>query len=109
MSDDSATQHTRHDPFTVPPERREAILDWIVKRVEKWGLEVPAVFTLELMKPLSFIFSQMLLFGGPVLYPFFGMDRTEHFAQFISERENVEEIIRRIERRAIGEEERPEA
>ncbi|TET39310.1 MAG: hypothetical protein E3J72_00760 [Planctomycetota bacterium] len=103
MSDDSATQRTPHDPFVVPPERREAIFKWMVDKVDRYGLEVPAVFVLELMKPLSFILSQLCLFGAPVLYPFFGMERTEHFAQFLSERENVEELIQRIERRAAGE------
>jgi hypothetical protein len=78
-------------------------MKWIEDKVDKYGLEVPSVFAFELMKPLSFILSQLCLVGAPVLYPFFGMERTEHFAQFLAERENVEELIQRIEKRAAGE------
>ena len=104
MSENFVTPQKPHDPFVVPPERREAIYRWIENKVDRYGIEVPAVFMLEMMKPLSFVLSQLMLVGAPVLYPVFGMDRTENLAQLLSERENVEELICRIERRAAGEE-----
>ena len=58
----------------------------------------------ETTKPVSFIFSQAVLIAGPVLYPFFGMDRTERFAGFFNSRQNVEMLIKRIEELAEGKE-----
>ena len=52
MSENSVTEQKPYDPFVVPPERREAILKWCEEKIERYGVEVPAVFLLELVKPL---------------------------------------------------------
>lgn len=83
--------------FEVTAEQRDAIVEWLARKVVVRGMEVPAVLLLEVTKPLSFLFSQALLLGGPVLYPFFGTERVDRFAGFLNSRANIEKLIRRIE------------
>ena len=44
----------------------EFLTDWVVK-IKKAGLTTPAILALETHKPLSFIFSQLVLVGQPML------------------------------------------
>jgi len=88
----------------VTVEQRDAIIESLARRVVAKGMEVPAVLMLEVSKPVSFLFSQGMLMLGPILYPFFGMDRVERFAGFLNSRHNVELLIRRIEQLSEGKE-----
>lgn len=90
--------------FDVTVEQRDAIIEKLAQKVVAKGMEIPAVMLLEVTKPVSFLFSQGVLVLGPILYPFFGMDRVERFAGFSNSRENVEMLIRRIEELAGGRE-----
>ncbi len=83
--------------MTEPPLDRDELIDTVARRVVGAGLEVPAVFFLEMNKPLAFISGQALLIGAPVLAPFFGLHRTNDFAGLMSDRQNVERLLRRIE------------
>ena len=90
--------------FNVTVEQRDAIIESLACRVVAKGMEVPAVLLLEVSKPVSFLFSQGMLLLGPILYPFFGMDRIERFAGFLNSRQNVEMLIQRIEQLSEGKE-----
>ena len=61
------------------------------------GLARPAVFLLELHKPVAPIGSMMLLAAMPFVGPFVGFGAIERLALFVEERDNVERLIRRIE------------
>jgi hypothetical protein len=80
---------------TLGPEDA-ALLDrvaaWLVRR----RLAVPAVLFLESMKPLSFVGSQALVFLEPVVRAATGAG-TARVAALLENRENVEELLRRIE------------
>ena len=78
-------------------EERDRLIDTLASLVVKRGLGVPAVFALEMHKPLCFFGSQMLLLGSPILRTFLGFGRVLKFASLVEKRENVELLIRRIE------------
>jgi hypothetical protein len=90
--------------FDVTVEQRDAIIDSIARSVVNKGMEMPVTLLLEVGKPVSFLFSQALLLAGPLLYPFFGVERIDRFAGFLNSRENVEKLIERIEQLAAGKE-----
>lgn len=78
-------------------EKREAIIERLVARIEAWGLESPAVLLLEANKPFSFLGSQMLLLCQP-LFRAFGRDQgISEWAEALEDRSTVEQIIQRLE------------
>lgn len=82
------------------PVNRDELIDAIARRIVGCGMEVPAVFFLEMNKPLAFITGQALLVGAGIFAPFVGLDRWNDFCQLMSERVNVERLIQRIEQLA---------
>lgn len=78
-------------------ERRDEVIDSIAAKVAGRRLETPAVLFLDMHKPLSFIASQALLVGMPFLGLLFGAQSIADISKVLSERENVERIIKRIE------------
>ncbi|MBN1917587.1 MAG: hypothetical protein JW889_06730 [Verrucomicrobia bacterium] len=80
-------------------------VDWsetiekVATKISTMGIELPAVLMLEAHKPLTFFANQGLVFLTPILYPLFG-SKTERAAKFFEKRENVEQLIRRIEEKA---------
>ncbi|MCK4546764.1 MAG: hypothetical protein KAW17_04895 [Candidatus Eisenbacteria sp.] len=69
----------------------------LARRVVRWGLSVPAVFLLEICKPLAFVGSQMFLFWGPVAHLLVDPERYDRFVERMASRENWEKLIQRIE------------
>jgi hypothetical protein len=90
--------------FDVTVQQRDAIIESLARGVVNKGMELPFVLLLEVGKPVSFILSQGLLLAGPLLYPFFGVERIDRFAGFLNSRDNVERLIERIEQLAAGKE-----
>jgi hypothetical protein len=72
-------------------------LDRWAARVVRSGVSAPAVFLLELGKPLAFLGSQMMLLWGPIAHLFVDPGRYDDWARGMAERENWEKLIRRIE------------
>jgi hypothetical protein len=90
----------------LSPEDRDRMIESVAGRVVARGLGVPAVFLLEMHKPLCFFGSQLLLLGSPILGPFIGFQRLLKFSALVESRENVERLIRRIEEITAGRKER---
>ena len=78
--------------------RREQLLDHAAAWVVKKGLEAPAVMFLEMHKPLTTMASVAYAMGQPPLMFLFGFRRTEELRLLLSDRDNVEALIQRIER-----------
>lgn len=76
--------------------RREELIEGFVRRVNEWGMVVPAILFLEAHKPLSFLASQFLLLSQPTLEPFLG-GVVREYAMLLEDRENVETILSRLE------------
>ena len=81
----------------VTEEERDRLIDKIATGVVKRGLETPAILFLEMHKPLSFVVSQGMVVGSPLIAPFVGFDNVQIATRLMENRENVELLIRRIE------------
>jgi hypothetical protein len=78
-------------------EQKAQLIDALAQQVVKRGLSAPAILFLELHKPFAFIGSQAGIVFSPLLAPFFGFDRVDQYTQLLSERENWERLVERIE------------
>lgn len=85
---------------SVSPEQETLLLGQIVNFVTARRLEVPAVFLLELTKPLSFITSQAVVLASPVLGALLGLATAEALYWVLEDRARVEKLIQSIEEAA---------
>lgn len=83
-------------------ERRDAIIEQIAQWVHKRQLHVPAIFLLEMHKPVTFLASQGLLLSSGFLAPLFGPHRLQEVVQLLEDRENIERLLARLEALARG-------
>jgi hypothetical protein len=88
----------------IDEKRRDEIIEAIAKRIEQFGMLVPAIFFLEMNKPLSYITGQGMHFFAPIVGVFF--NTFEDYAYFFDDRNNVELLIQKLESLAEKEEER---
>lgn len=75
-----------------------AILTRIAEKIVKRGMTVPAVFALEMMKPLAFIGSQAMVFFGPILTAFVRSETYYELTELLEDYHNVEFLVAEIER-----------
>jgi len=83
------------EPLT--PEERDEMIGELARKVVGRGMESPAILFLEMNKPISFIAGQSLIAASPFLMPLFGRAGIRKYSQLLSDRENIELLIRRIE------------
>ena len=62
-------------------------------------MTVPAILTLESVKPLSFVGSQALYFFEPMVRAFFAVPDYERFAALVERRDTLEALLVKIEQR----------
>ena len=70
----------------------------IAKKIKSKNLNVPSIIFLEMMKPLSFISSQTMIFFGPIFSAFIKPDSYYRAAEIFENRDNVEFLLKEIER-----------
>ncbi|RMG19294.1 MAG: hypothetical protein D6729_05695 [Deltaproteobacteria bacterium] len=85
------------DEPTAFTEEEARLLDRIAEEVVRRRLEVPAIFLLESMKPLSFVGAQAMHFFQPIVAAFLPPDGWDRLASLLERRETLEALIRRIE------------
>ncbi|RMF10741.1 MAG: hypothetical protein D6762_00845 [Candidatus Neomarinimicrobiota bacterium] len=83
---------------TVRTPEDEAFLKRIAAKIHATGLITPAVFFLELAKPLSLIGAHAMVFFGPILNAFIQTDGYYRAAELFEEPDNVEFLIAELER-----------
>jgi hypothetical protein len=76
---------------------RDELIANSARRIVASGMEVPAVFALEMCRPLAFVAGQSLLVSAPFLAPIVGLDRLNQFSEMMGDRQNVERLLCRIE------------
>lgn len=81
----------------IPPEKCAELIDKIASEVVKRRLEIPAILFLEMHKPLTYIASQGVVVFSPFMAPFFGFQNVQLAWKLMEKRENVENLICRIE------------
>ena len=77
----------------------DLILNNCAERVCRLGLAVPAIFFLEMHKPLTGLAHSASVMAEPILGPLLGMHRVKDLSALLEERENVEKLIQLIEKR----------
>ena len=70
----------------------------IAERIHRSGFITPAVFFLELSKPLSLIGSHIMIFFGPIINAFINTQGYYKAAEIFEKPENVEFLIQEIEK-----------
>lgn len=82
----------------VTAERKAELLGKIAKRIVDMRLTPVAIVTLESVKPLSFIGSQLMVFFQPIYSAVFPFKQYEEFSALLEDRSNIEEFIQIIEK-----------
>src|SRR6266852_1022428 len=88
-------------PDTPPPAPNE-LLDRIAAEVVRRGLVTPAVFFIELNRPLSFLAGQAAHMLFPFLAPVLGIGLARQVAELLEDPRNVDRLLNRIEQIAIS-------
>ena len=81
----------------ISSQEKEAITR-IAKKIIDRGFVTPAVFFLEMMKPLSLLGSHALVFFGPILTTFIKQDKYYRATELLEDPKNVEFLISEMER-----------
>ncbi|MBC8228831.1 hypothetical protein H8E77_04700 [bacterium] len=81
----------------IPDEEQRRILEKVAKGLVKRGLTAPAIFFLEVCKPLNFLGSQFLIAIAPFVQSLLPLRDYRKFALIIEKDSNVEELITLIE------------
>jgi len=86
----------------APPLAAEdlALLERVAARVVELRLEVPAILTLESVRPLSFVASQAMIFFQPLVQALLRFRDYRRFAALAERRDALEALTALIERRA---------
>jgi len=81
----------------LPESEREQLLNDLANAVARRGLQTPALFALEIHRPLAFTLSQGMIVFGPLFAPLIGMERMERAARLLREPGIIDLLIERIE------------
>ena len=73
-------------------------LTGIAKKIIELKLVTPAIFFLEMAKPLNFIGSQTMVFFGPIISAFVKTDGYYKAAEIFENHNSIEFLIQEIER-----------
>ena len=80
--------------------REKKIIEKYARKISERGFSTAAIFFLEMFKYLSFIFSQSMIFFGPLATVFINSGKYYQISDIISNRANVEFLICQIENNA---------
>jgi hypothetical protein len=70
----------------------------LAKRIQKSGFVTPAIFFLEMTKPLALLGSHAMVFFGPIVNSFIKADDYYRAAELFEEPDTVEFLLNEIER-----------
>ena len=79
-------------------EDDKRFLETIAKKIHQHGMVTPAVFFLEMTKPLALLGSHFLVFFGPIINSFIQAENYYRTVQVFEEPKNVEILLEIIER-----------
>ncbi len=91
------------------PQAVEDLLGRIARKVVEREMTVPAIMLLEMVKPLSFLGSQAMVFLNPVVSLVVSSDDYYRFMRLMDDRENIEKLAVAIEEENARENARREA
>ena len=74
-----------------------ALIESYAQKIRSLGLTTPAIFLLEMHKPLTSVLHTAITLAEPISASIFGAERIHGLREFFSIRENVESLITRLE------------
>jgi hypothetical protein len=74
-----------------------ALLDQLAAAVVRRGLETPAVFFLELNRPLTFLAGQATHVLAPFLAPLVGIGKMQEVSRLLDDPRSIDRLLERIE------------
>jgi hypothetical protein len=84
--------------FEVTEERKQLLMKKVAQKIVDLRMTPVAIVMLESSKPLSFLANQFMVFMQPFYRAFFTFREYEEFAAMLEDRNNIEVLIRVIER-----------
>ena len=75
----------------------QAFIERLAKRIHDSGFITPAIFALEMVKPLALLGSHTMIFFGPIVSAFINADGYYRAAELFEEPSNVERLIAQLE------------
>ena len=87
----------RYDSINISKSDRLFISN-LAGKVVRYGMAVPAIFFLDMLKYLSFLGGQVLVFIGPFMTIFVQGQSYYRMAELFEDRNNIEFILTEIER-----------
>lgn len=79
------------------PQQLDDLQTRIAQKLAALEMATPAIIALESSKPVTFIVSQALAAGEPLLYWLAGLQDYYNFRKVMEDRDQVEKLIQRIE------------
>ena len=76
---------------------RQSRLTGVARWISRLGMNAPAIFFLELHRPLSAAAGQAALFFSPFLAFLADEETVERFARWLSDEDGIDQLIRRLE------------
>ena len=76
--------------------RRKELIDEWAARLDRWGLMPVAPVLLQVIRPLGFIGSQVLLFGQPFLTLFADVQSLDELSSLLDDADALDQIERRL-------------
>ena len=83
---------------TTLNEQDQEFVHRIAKKIHKSGFTTPAIFFLEMTKPLALFGSHFFIFLGPVINSIIQSDNYYRAVQVFEEPKNIELLLNEIER-----------
>ncbi len=90
-----------HNEPAIPAEE-DAVMEKFAQKVVEWRMAVPAILFIESGRPLNYIASQAMVVAQPLAQPMlemiFNFQEYDVFRQALERRENVENVLQKIEK-----------
>ncbi|MHB0885313.1 MAG: hypothetical protein ACYC6V_06625 [Bacillota bacterium] len=83
--------------FDITPERRDEMIEWTAQQIHKRGLTTPAVFFIEMNRPISYVGGQAVHFFSPFVNAIFDSKLATEVGHLMSDRKNIDRLIDRLE------------
>ena len=80
-----------------PDEMQRDVIDRLCRAVVRRQMTTPALFALEMSRPLNYMGSQAMHFFRPIVSTLFDTARYQALAEFLEKRGSVEYVCRRLE------------
>lgn len=84
--------------MTPDQARNELLVERMARQIDRWRLAAPMLLLLEIARPFSFVASQGLLLCQPLLSILDKGVEAGHYADFLSNRTHIDQLILRLEK-----------